>query len=130
MFVPVPRQNLNFQRDMSLSFLCSVSSVKSIDVSLLSTLIYRKDTLMRHVPEIYNHNFDSFIPDKNVGHVNCSMNNGECQQTCTDLQDGGYYCSCRKGFTLSSSDKKSCDGNIPFIVLNEIFLLRKFIRYN
>lgn len=47
---------------------------------------------------------------KNVGNVNCSVNNGGCQQLCTDLNDGGYYCSCRKGFILNSEDKNSCEG--------------------
>ncbi|XP_076088432.1 low-density lipoprotein receptor-related protein 2-like [Mytilus galloprovincialis] len=46
---------------------------------------------------------------KGVGHVNCTVNKGNCQQLCSDLVDGGYFCSCKQGFTISTTDKKSCE---------------------
>lgn len=37
----------------------------------------------------------------------CQMNNGGCQQTCSNTQ-GAYACGCNTGFTLSK-DRKSCE---------------------
>ncbi|XP_069108702.1 low-density lipoprotein receptor-related protein 2-like isoform X5 [Argopecten irradians] len=43
------------------------------------------------------------------GNVNCSVNNGGCSQTCTDLSDSGYYCSCQEGYKIAVNDRKSCE---------------------
>lgn len=48
--------------------------------------------------------------DKSTGLTDCSVSNGGCGQNCTDLPAGGFYCSCRDGFNISTSDRKSCDG--------------------
>lgn len=47
--------------------------------------------------------------DKTAGHVNCSVDNGGCDHNCTDLKGGGYLCSCKPGFQISSN-KKTCEG--------------------
>ncbi|KAL3854471.1 hypothetical protein ACJMK2_013739, partial [Sinanodonta woodiana] len=46
---------------------------------------------------------------KHVGNINCGINNGGCQQNCTDLLGGGFYCSCHEGFKVSEDNKKSCE---------------------
>ncbi|XP_069107725.1 low-density lipoprotein receptor-related protein 8-like [Argopecten irradians] len=38
------------------------------------------------------------------------LNNGRCSQTCTDLSDSGYYCSCQEGYKIAVNDRKSCEG--------------------
>ncbi|KAK7113108.1 hypothetical protein V1264_012457 [Littorina saxatilis] len=40
---------------------------------------------------------------------NCSVSNGGCEQNCTNLPNGGYYCYCRTGFKVSTQDRKTCD---------------------
>ncbi|KAK3083345.1 hypothetical protein FSP39_020255 [Pinctada imbricata] len=45
---------------------------------------------------------------KASGTVNCTIDNGGCHQTCTDLDKGGYYCSCKEGYQMSREDKKTC----------------------
>ena len=47
---------------------------------------------------------------KQEGQVNCTENNGGCEQQCTDVK-GGFYCSCNTGFKIKENEKKSCDGN-------------------
>ncbi|XP_041374759.1 low-density lipoprotein receptor-related protein 2-like [Gigantopelta aegis] len=46
---------------------------------------------------------------KSSGPSNCGDNNGGCEHQCQNLTSGGYYCSCNSGFTVSQSDRKSCD---------------------
>ncbi|XP_064646226.1 low-density lipoprotein receptor-related protein 2-like [Lineus longissimus] len=43
-------------------------------------------------------------------HSSCSQSNGGCEHNCTMLTSpaGGYYCTCNVGFTVSTTDKKSC----------------------
>ncbi|KAJ8319796.1 hypothetical protein KUTeg_001383 [Tegillarca granosa] len=52
---------------------------------------------------------DEYRCNKIVGSVNCSIANGGCEQNCTDLKDGGYYCSCKEGYTISAHNRKTCD---------------------
>ncbi|KAK7507961.1 hypothetical protein BaRGS_00000926, partial [Batillaria attramentaria] len=46
---------------------------------------------------------------KDVGMMNCAVNNGGCEHNCTDLSGGGFYCSCRSGFRIVATDSKSCE---------------------
>ena len=39
----------------------------------------------------------------------CSRNNGDCEQICTNLP-GIYECSCRTGFLKDATDHKKCVG--------------------
>ncbi|KAK4326185.1 hypothetical protein Pmani_003255 [Petrolisthes manimaculis] len=38
---------------------------------------------------------------------NCTV--GGCEQTCTDLKDGGYVCHCIRGFRISPNNPKICN---------------------
>lgn len=38
---------------------------------------------------------------------NCTV--GGCEQTCTDLKDGGYVCHCLRGFRISPNNPKVCN---------------------
>lgn len=46
---------------------------------------------------------------KSSGTVNCSVSNGGCAHNCTDLKQGGFYCSCRKGYNMSATNRKECE---------------------
>lgn len=37
---------------------------------------------------------------------NCTV--GGCEQTCTDLKDGGYVCHCMRGFRIKPDNPKAC----------------------
>jgi hypothetical protein len=60
-----------------------------------------------------------FRPYKNLSYnfffQNCFSDKDECTDTnicgfkCHNT-DGSYYCSCDAGYTLSTSDRRSCDG--------------------
>ncbi|XP_076440226.1 low-density lipoprotein receptor-related protein 2-like [Babylonia areolata] len=41
--------------------------------------------------------------------ASCSKNNGGCEHNCTDLPQGGFYCSCHSGFRVSANDSKTCE---------------------
>ena len=69
----------------------------------------------RNQDSIFTHTFPRFpnIPDKSPQMVmNCTTQNGGCEQNCTDLPSGGYYCSCRQGFQVSAEDSKTCEGEL------------------
>lgn len=38
-----------------------------------------------------------------------------CEQNCTQLNEGGFICSCRPGFKASILDRNSCDGRVYFL---------------
>ena len=59
----------------------------------------------------------------NVDIDQCSVNNGECDQMCTNLLPG-FVCSCYKGYTLNSDDGKSCSGTRLFIDCRSSFLVK------
>lgn len=72
---------------------------------------------MKEDTSFYGENYDymfafSFdFADKGSQMVrNCSVSNGGCEQNCTNLPNGGYYCYCRTGFKVSTQDRKTCDG--------------------
>lgn len=44
-----------------------------------------------------------------AGRLTCALDNGGCEHNCTDLTDGGYFCSCRQGYKISANDSKSCE---------------------
>ncbi|XP_071103874.1 low-density lipoprotein receptor-related protein 2-like [Haliotis cracherodii] len=46
---------------------------------------------------------------KDVGVRDCSTTNGGCEHNCTNLSEGGYYCSCRKGYKIAAYDRKTCE---------------------
>ena len=40
----------------------------------------------------------------------CAVNNGGCEQNCTNLPDNqGHVCHCNDGFSVSRDDKTSCE---------------------
>ena len=51
----------------------------------------------------------------------CSMNNGGCDQMCTNT-NGSYVCSCDDGYTLND-DGLTCDG----IIMHISSFLRSFL---
>ncbi|KAK4320921.1 hypothetical protein Pmani_008239 [Petrolisthes manimaculis] len=42
-------------------------------------------------------------------HTASSCTVGGCEQTCTDLKDGGYVCHCIRGFRISPNNPKICN---------------------
>lgn len=55
-----------------------------------------------------------FIPIYSVAKNYCATNNGGCDQTCTN-GDNGAVCSCISGYTLDN-DGKGCSGMYMYIV--------------
>jgi len=50
-----------------------------------------------------------YLTDKDSSE-GCSLNNGGCEQNCTDLEDGGHLCHCDPGYIVNQEDKTSCNG--------------------
>ena len=66
--------------------------------------------------------FIFFFSVKKSGFTNCTLQNGGCEQICTDLSEGSFYCSCRVGFKMSSTSPKACDGKLKYNVRNNFSL--------
>lgn len=61
------------------------------------------------VDKICNHADDCGDNSDELGcHTASNCTVGGCEQTCTDLKDGGYVCHCMRGFRIKPDNPKAC----------------------